>query len=212
MKKKRFIFSSVLVFILLLILFTICIEYKIEENRIKETLDSGEVYINNKKVKLPISINDFEKKFGTIKFQSEFYDGDNYFYYDGYKKESNSIGGNVKLEGILLLKKQKIGMFVTNIKNTKQKLSNCYITGIRIGNDSSTKLFKKINLDTSKKELDKIMYTGKLSPFKHEYKGLEVYSNYYNLEITHNNGIITDIIYDFNYDECKDDGCSKYIN
>ena len=210
MRKKRFIFSGVIVFILLLILFTICIEYKIEENRIKKTVDSGIVYINNKKVKLPISIKDFEKRFGKVSFKSELYDEDNYYYYDGKTKESNIMIPNIRIEGLLSTKNNSIGVFISNIKNTKQKVQNCYITGVRLNND--IKLFNNISLETDKKEIDKILYTGKLEAFKKEYNNLTTYNNYYVLEITYLDNDVTDIIYYFNYDECKEDGCSKFLN
>ena len=209
MKKKRFIFPAVLVSTLLLILITICVEYKIEENRLKDNLDSGIVYINNKKIKLPISINNFEKKFGKVDFKSELYDEDNYFYYNGNKNKSNSIKPNIKIEGLLKTDNEKVGVFLLNPTKKKQKIKDCYIIGVRLNN--RTELFDNISLSTSKKELIKKLHTGKLNPFYKSYPGLITYTNKYMLEAMYHDDEMDDIIYYFNYDRCKDNNCSKYM-
>ena len=209
MKRKRFIFSGVIVFILLLILFTICIEYKIEENRLKQTVDSGEVVIYNKKIKLPISIHDFEKKFGKVEFKSESYDGDVFFYYDGKTGKSNSIKPSARIEGTLTLKDETTAVFIINNTNKNEKVSDSYIIGVRLNND--TKLFKDISLNTTKQELTKLLYTGKLNPFQKDYNGSVAYNNTYTLEVMYHDNEIDDIVYYLDYEKCKEDNCSKYM-
>ena len=159
---------------------------------------------------LPISMEDFKKQFPRFSFQSEYYDEENYYYYDSMKNESNDLKANMTIEGIITSDEKDIGVFITNLKDKTQKVSNCYITGIRL--NKNTKLFQKINLSTKLEELNNKLKTGKINPFKEEYDNLIIYKKDYKIEITHNNKEITDIIYQIDYEKCKEKSCSAFLN
>lgn len=206
MKNRSFIIFGFISVLLLITLFSIAIDYKIENNKADETFNSGIIYINNLKIKLPIKLEDLEEKIGTISFQSEYYDEENYYYY--YNEKSSSILPSAyTTEGIISVKDYKIGVFITNLNNKKEKISNCYITGVRLEKNSNIKLFKNINFNTKLNDLKNILKTGKLEPFKEEYDNMLKYKKDYILDINYNNEEITDIIYYFDYEKCKEENC-----
>lgn len=206
MKNRSFIIFGFISVLLLITLFSIAIDYKIENNKADETFNSGIIFINNLKIKLPIKLEDLEEKIGTISFQSEYYDEENYYYY--YNEKSSSILPSAyTTEGIISVKDYKIGVFITNLNNKKEKISNCYITGVRLEKNSNIKLFKNINFNTKLNDLKNILKTGKLEPFKEEYNNMLKYKKDYILDINYNNEEITDIIYYFDYEKCKEENC-----
>lgn len=205
MKNRSFIIFGFISVLLLITLFSIAIDYKIENNKADETFNSGIIYINNLKIKLPIKLEDLEEKIGTISFQSEYYDEENYYYYN--EKSSSILPSAYTTEGIISVKDYKIGVFITNLNNKKEKISNCYITGVRLEKNSNIKLFKSINFNTKLNDLKNILKTGKLEPFKEEYDNMLKYKKDYILDINYNNEEITDIIYYFDYEKCKEENC-----
>lgn len=205
MKNRSFIIFGFISVLLLITLFSIAIDYKIENNKADETFNSGIIYINNLKIKLPIKLEDLEEKIGTISFQSEHYDEENYYYYN--EKSSSILPSAYTTEGIISVKDYKIGVFITNLNNKKEKISNCYITGVRLEKNSNIKLFKNINFNTKLNDLKNILKTGKLEPFKEEYNNMLKYKKDYILDINYNNEEITDIIYYFDYEKCKEENC-----
>lgn len=205
MKNRSFIIFGFISVILLIALFSIAIDYKIENNKADETFNSGIIYINNLKIKLPIKLDDLEEKIGTISFQSEYYDEENHYYYN--EKSSSILPSLYTTEGIISIKDYKIGVFITNLNNKKEKISNCYITGVRLEKNSNIKLFKNINFNTKLNDLKNILKTGKLEPFKEEYNNMLKYKKDYILDINYNNEEITDIIYYFDYEKCKEENC-----
>lgn len=205
MKNRSFIIFGFISVLLLITLFSIAIDYKIENNKADETFNSGIIYINNLKIKLPIKLEDLEEKIGTISFQSEYYDEENYYYYN--EKFSSILPSAYTTEGIISVKDYKIGVFITNLNNKKEKISNCYITGVRLEKNSNIKLFKNINFNTKLNDLKNILKTGKLEPFKEEYDNMLKYKKDYILDINYNNEEITDIIYYFDYEKCKEENC-----
>lgn len=205
MKNRSFIIFGFISVLLLITLFSIAIDYKIENNKSDETFNSGTIYINNLKIKLPIKLEDLEEKIGTISFQSEYYDEENYYYYN--EKSSSILPSAYTTEGIISVKDYKIGVFITNLNNKKEKISNCYITGVRLEKNSNIKLFKNINFNTKLNDLKNILKTGKLEPFKEEYDNMLKYKKDYILDINYNNEEITDIIYYFDYEKCKEENC-----
>lgn len=205
MKNRSFIIFGFISVLLLITLFSIAIDYKIENNKADETFNSGIIYINNLKIKLPIKLEDLEEKIGTISFQSEYYDEENYYYYN--EKSSSILPSAYTTEGIISVKDYKIGVFITNLNNKKEKISNCYITGVRLEKNSNIKLFKNINFNTKLNDLKNILKTGKLEPFKEEYDNMLKYKKDYILDINYNNEEITDIIYYFDYEKCKEENC-----
>lgn len=205
MKNRSFIIFGFISVLLLITLFSIAIDYKIENNKADETFNSGIIYINNLKIKLPIKLEDLEEKIGTISFQSEYYDEENYYYYN--EKFSSILPSAYTTEGIISVKDYKIGVFITNLNNKKEKISNCYITGVRLEKNSNIKLFKSINFNTKLSDLKNILKTGKLEPFKEEYNNMLKYKKDYILDINYNNEEITDIIYYFDYEKCKEENC-----
>lgn len=210
MKNKSFIIFGFISFVLVITLFTIAIDYKVESKKADATFNSGIVYIDSKKIKLPISLEEFKKQFPIFSFQSEFYDEENYYYYDSIKQKSNSLKANMTSEGIITTNKKEIGVFITNLKDKTQKVSNCYITGIRL--NKNTKLPQGITLNTKLEEVNQKLKTGKMNPFKEEYDNLIIYKKDYRIEITHNNKEITDIIYQIDYEKCKEKSCSTFLN
>lgn len=205
MKNRSFIIFGFISVLLLITLFSIAIDYKIENNKADETFNSGIIYINNLKIKLPIKLEDLEEKIGTISFQSEYYDEENYYYYN--EKSSSILPSAYTTEGIISVKDYTIGVFITNLNNKKEKISNCYITGVRLEKNSNIKLFKNINFNTKLNDLKNILKTGKLEPFKEEYNNMLKYKKDYILDINYNNEEITDIIYYFDYEKCKEENC-----
>lgn len=205
MKNRSFIIFGFISVLLLITLFSIAIDYKIENNKADETFNSGIIFINNLKIKLPIKLEDLEEKIGTISFQSEYYDEENYYYYN--EKSSSILPSAYTTEGIISVKDYKIGVFITNLNNKKEKISNCYITGVRLEKNSNIKLFKNINFNTKLNDLKNILKTGKLEPFKEEYDNMLKYKKDYILDINYNNEEITDIIYYFDYEKCKEENC-----
>lgn len=205
MKNRSFIIFGFISLVLLIALFSIAIDYKIENNKADETFNSGIIFINNLKIKLPIKLEDLEEKIGTISFQSEYYDEENYYYYN--EKSSSILPSAYTTEGIISVKDYKIGVFITNLNNKKEKISNCYITGVRLEKNSNIKLFKSINFNTKLSDLKNILKTGKLEPFKEEYNNMLKYKKDYILDINYNNEEITDIIYYFDYEKCKEENC-----
>ncbi|MGN0974201.1 MAG: hypothetical protein ACI4OT_05600 [Bacilli bacterium] len=205
MKNRSFIIFGFISVILLIALFSIAIDYKIENNKADETFNSGIIYIKNLKIKLPIKLDDLEEKIGTISFQSEYYDEENHYYYN--EKSSSILPSSYTTEGIISIKDYKIGVFITNLNNKKEKINDCYITGVRLEKTSNIKLFKDINFNTKLSDLKIILKTGKLEPFKEEYNNMLKYKKDYILDINYNNEEITDIIYYFDYEKCKEENC-----
>lgn len=168
MKKGSLFILEIICVLLITVLFALVLEYKREEVYVDKTWNTGNVMINEKVIKLPISMEKLKKEVGDVTLSQN-------------EIKSAYIEGNTTMAKKYMIKNEEVRLLLKNDSSKEKQLSECEVVGIYIS--PSVIFFGKISYNTSINDIEKVLKPGILNTYQKKESNILTYEKEYGIKV-----------------------------